>query len=1507
MLGGAKGIGLGIDLGLVNQYRRTGGKSYIDPEVLASLKAVCICYGKSNDDPDRAVVKNLVDPDNPFVISNAAYKLNSGYGKYEVDFLDWFISAEYVPFYKVASTGFSASTENVSFYIKQLKSANIASFKVKAKVSGSVLYKYYFNDGNDIYSVYYELKDGINILPKSEGGTVDYYEAEFIVEANSSVELEQIPSFEGAFVTDGVDDLITSTKSVQDMLEGSNECTVLSMIWNLTNDKVTYNNQIRPYTDGYIRNQFWTSSSNKLSISGYTINNIDYNGYISRDNVDNVTDILGDKKDYTKDIGNGKLDGKFSVEGYVLNNGQAAERSQVAWYWTIIANKVLTTDQINQIIAYYNLDKCVTPDILYDVKKQGITNENHAEFGDKLIDYSGNGKDLQLYNIAWNGGSGIGKYEVDFAKWAKSANYIEGNSFYFKVKGSGFAMYTSSAAAIPSFKVNVIGGKIDYRYIDSSLTFKTVVLEEGINIIPESFKEEGGRTIGFGNPIGGNEITITQIPSYENALVLDGVTDYGKVTGIPIYKDYTFIIDRQIISIDGAGIIASKSETPERGAYLFEYLGKPNYISTWSFYNDNGQVATTDFTRGISYQSKYSYNGKELTAGTTTDSDKLWLGVVRDNDNRFSNAAFYSVMSFSYSMSEFLIERQLKKHKLGTLYPDMVEFRPIVTSNREYESIIYYNSMGEQLYPGDHLPVNSKVYISVNTIGVYKTTSVKVNGVETMIEATMGGEYNIFMISKSPQRINITIEQDENYVQWNPVVESNVEYSTIGYLNYSHNLATIKVGDYISIGDIVAIRVILGNAVDEVVNCKVNGQECEIVNVSPKVFDCKFTITSKSPQNINITIDEYIRYEDIVQPYPFMIDIYDSETDHLYTWGDKLKVGSKVIFKDWANNLLPEFYHGRFDIYQPNGIEIIELNKEYEVFKGFGFKTYNVWKLDDNEPKCILSPSRLRIPNSSYKLLGYIPDISGHGNHGKLNNFVFNEESGANEDGSIRFDGVDDFVTIPTLSKGGKQVLMKVNWWGDISSSILYDQRGTGSAFAIYNEGIAYSARNDGNTYIDGILNNYITSNELQGITHNITGTNKAVIANGLIKIGCSNQKAYFSKMSLYDFMLFDEISTEDKIKELNEYVGIEAKVEQPPYYWDAYDKTNSDEDRATIQQRGIAVGDYDLTNNNFAYDKMSGFGGYEFAKFDNTEEWQLYANNTSIDVVSRNGYSITLKRLTNTSFWSFQNAKTTERLSKNIPFKIRANKAITVCWDFFGDKADGSYVSVAVTWTTLTPNEDTLINLGYLTEEQIAENEIVSNTSYRLWFYLPTLAVNEEVTIEMLPLYPNGLLYDGVTDYSENANIPAFTDFTAIAKRTDLRPSVTGASFIQKGLSAGWNTGGAFSEGRYEGSAYYCSSFGKTNSITSVYNKEYFYQTPTNYNGITINIGDRVDSNGLRIGSTVNSDGSTGSFWKGVLYKLILYPKTIDLLQINFLKNMMEKDEIIDINSKIFKPNGGG
>lgn len=295
MIGGAKGIGIGIDFGIPNQYCRATSKPYIGKDVLDSLRVVASAYGKSNDDPDRAVVKNLVDPDNPFVISNAAYTEGSGYA--------------------------------------------------------------------DKGSPYY-----------------------------------------GAFVTDGIDDLITSTKTVQEM-GITNKVTVISMIHqtglacrtNFICDKGSY----------WRCNEVANTGEGKTGIYGYTSTN---------NSINIINNILGDKNDYSA-VGdkNDITPSQFSVVGYIGGStGEITYTSSVAWYWTIIANKVLTTDQINQVIAYFNLDRTLNPDILCNTIKQGITNENHEEFGDKLIDFSGNGRDIQLNNIAWKGDSGIGKYEVDF-------------------------------------------------------------------------------------------------------------------------------------------------------------------------------------------------------------------------------------------------------------------------------------------------------------------------------------------------------------------------------------------------------------------------------------------------------------------------------------------------------------------------------------------------------------------------------------------------------------------------------------------------------------------------------------------------------------------------------------------------------------------------------------------------------------------------------------------------------------------------------------------------------------------------------------------------------------------------------------------------------------------------------------------------------------------------------------------------------------------------------------
>ncbi len=724
--------------------RGSSERPYIDPEVLASLKAVCICYGKSNDDPDRAVVKNLVDPDNPFVISNAAYKLNSGFGKYGMDFLEWKANSGM----NFTSTKLTSTKPNLPGGWLTFRNVSGLISETKVKVSGAPREFGFIGNNNgtdDKFSV--TINNGVYTIPEFTLSSA----SGFYINNNSgdwsNLVIEQIPSFEGAFVTDGIDDLITSTKTVQEMLGGSNEITVVSMIHQIELNS-THNKGFTNYIEtidsstSYVRTQ--SNVAGKTGIYGYTYNNATQLL---------INNILGDKNDYEKSLANATnilSNSRFSVAGGINNTNTS---SSVAWYWTIIANKVLTTDQINQVIAYFNLDRTLKPDILCNVKKQGITNENHAEFGDKLIDFSGNGRDIQLNNIAWKGDSGIGKYEVDFLDssiWISSNSTITSSKIDCKNAISHIMLLYYNVGSkeypdIPSFKVIKTGADIDYSYIDETGSPKSVKIVDGVNILPASHNtlySGSGRFCGFGNPGMGNSVTITQIPSHAGALCLDGVNDFGKVTGMPVYKDYTVVTDREIFANIGA--ILSKNNP---GAFV-ETVGN----SVYSF----GQATSgLNFisTRSISYLSKYSYCGQSITAGAAEDGTDMWLGTIRDNDSRFFNGAIYSLMTFPYSMSEFLIERQLKKHKLGTLYPNMVEFRPIVKSNLPYSSISY------SVNPGEYISVDSMVTITVTLPNTSdKLMEVSCNAISDISISGDNGVYEITgKVVKSPQKINMII------------------------------------------------------------------------------------------------------------------------------------------------------------------------------------------------------------------------------------------------------------------------------------------------------------------------------------------------------------------------------------------------------------------------------------------------------------------------------------------------------------------------------------------------------------------------------------------------------------------------------------------------------------------------------------------------------------------------------------------------------------------------------
>lgn len=90
--------------------------------------------------------------------------------------------------------------------------------------------------------------------------------------------------------------------------------------------------------------------------------------------------------------------------------------------------------------------------------------------------------------------------------------------------------------------------------------------------------------------------------------------------------------------------------------------------------------------------------------------------------------------------------------------------------------------------------------------------------------------------------------------------------------------------------------------------------------------------------------------------------------------GDKIKLGSSITrigsFNDC--NLLKDIY--TVSNAKLNGSPLP--STPHVVERQMVFTCTATWIFDNNEPKCVLSPRLLRVPNSSYKILGYIPDIS---------------------------------------------------------------------------------------------------------------------------------------------------------------------------------------------------------------------------------------------------------------------------------------------------------------------------------------------------------------------------------------------------------------------------------------------------------------------------------------------------------------------------------------------------
>lgn len=1602
--------GLGAANGIGFKSKVSGGR-YLPPDLKARLVSVTSCYGKKNTDSDKDILKDKTGQGNDLIVYNGTFdNIKDGYDAPFFSFMNpaLTVDTKFVTYIdEVTLKSIGPDINRVVLYTNPAKyKKRIPSFIINVNCSKSCRY-YYIDKNKPNVRTVFNLQQGVNAVPESYADLYSGTEDEgavnaigFALDEGATLEVKQLSRYTGGLLTSGINGVgtfVESVKPFKEMVGDSQSVSIVSMISILEPISINYEitiNNVRAITNElYGRNVFKGTEIDKTYIIGYYANLPS-----STNNIGIINNILGDDKDWTYQSGGNIVDtAKLSIQGFRGTSSMPYAMVRSVIYWNIVLKGKATIDEINQVIEYFNLDRpgvVVKPDILYDIKRQGITNDNHAEFEDKLKDFI-YGFDMQMYNMNWEGTSGINTYPVVFGsnktwysltiknyEYTLNPNIIHLTHIdtavalqYTYLKNNGVISNINREA--PAFKLKVTGLNnniyVYYRYLatsDATTISMYNIREDGIYDIPKSYKVTNAMTLptvftslGIGNTDGVFEhdcnLTLEILPDNEGALNLNGINNFGKVTNVPVWKDYTIASLRKWLSNTNGetGSILSKSIQGQDGAFIFEQTLSltSKWTSTYNFGLVTSILSNSKLNeKSLTYQTKYTYgiNEQVLQVGTGLDTSRMWLGTIRDGDNRFSYISIWSAMLFRYTMSKFLLERQLKKYKLGSLYPDnSFPFRPVVTANGGYNSISYYReSDGNSISIGSYIEKDSTVLISIRTNGIDEVLKVTVDGKEVELYSAGGNYYRYkFVVRNSYPKIDITIQE---YVKYDDIVQP---YPVIFVLQDKESGKELTYGNYVKVGDIIKVKsVIYYNQYLWSIHGYQIGDDSkiysynelinkDIVVTKPLSFSCikKWLLSTAEPLFV---YDPAIFTNNAIKTLGYLPDI-SGQNRHLKLYnfsyeGMSGKDGYPVVLgnqKTW-NYLRPENDNWKYDLSSTSITIYKALNTAALLFtiirasggtiKSISIPSFKVnisglqneenirYRYISNDNPSTYTDITIT-KNGKYELPACVPLQSDStisdafiGFQVKLNN---NEsvkgliiEILPNYEGSLYFDGVNNYGTVQNLDHGGKCLVSKLNY--NLKSSIIYDQRSTldntpdTNTFALYignNNNNVYSERLTGDVYINNVLNNYIGNTDLNNNTHVVTATCSIVDSSNSIGsiFGRSKTGSTYAQFAMYRTILLPEVPNAADRAILNKWCGLPTGyLPKPEYYWDVTGKSNSDTaTRNTIKNLGTAkpvasTSDedaYSLENKNVAYEGMSGYNGYPVV-FGANKTWETYATYNFTSTINDNKLHIT--KVLNSNGLIFSYVKRNDELLniKEIPsFKIKVTglEGESKLLYFYLSEENAANITIL-----------TLENGVHKIPKSLIPTNALPNST---WIGFKITSIQEgvssfdcDITLEILPDY-YGLCLDGITNYIECANIPAFTDYTYIIKYKDFDNPNPNSCIQRKGnIKLG---GGAFVHSYIStDNKEFQLSFGKSNgNITNSNTVQYC--TKTNYNGITIIPGTNVDDLGITI-------GKWNFYRKMIFYKLMLWSKSINnTYHINMLRNLINNGGIIDLNDSIF------
>lgn len=283
-----------------------------------------------------------------------------------------------------------------------------------------------------------------------------------------------------------------------------------------------------------------------------------------------------------------------------------------------------------------------------------------------LQDFSGNNRPLKLNNFLFAAMSGVGGYDIsstnilpDRANVTVTDNRIIHITKKLSTTDSMVNIVPSNSNPTHKFKITGLSDGRQVSLVNRNGGFYT--FDNGEHEVTLTYPEETTslyNAIGVTGDIGDMDVTIEFLPKYPNALITDGVDDYGVVENFKSLQNYMMFFQCAITRPNAVNGMFSTTPIENDNNVRGWMLLQGNYVNSVRF--GNSRYKNFEFTSSVKDKISYvlsannelmtCYVGEEKAtlAGTyrqTGANMSLFLSEARGK-TRFGSMAFYKSILF---------------------------------------------------------------------------------------------------------------------------------------------------------------------------------------------------------------------------------------------------------------------------------------------------------------------------------------------------------------------------------------------------------------------------------------------------------------------------------------------------------------------------------------------------------------------------------------------------------------------------------------------------------------------------------------------------------------------------------------------------------------------------------------------------------------------------------------------------------------------------------------------